>query len=458
MWPFKKQNSLVKVNNTSSPSDPNTMLSGVFDGTSFGGDPLSQSFNLGYSNQYNPLSLNRILLNYSYMTHGPIQTMIDQPVEDAFRDGVKIICEELDEDDIKLLQKVMEECHDIKNIKDVMRWAKLFGGAALIINTDQDPTTELDIKAIGDNSPLEFIAADRWEILLQYMLSDRVECPYNYYGQPIHKSRVIKVVGKEAPSFIRNRLQGWGFSELERIIRPYTQYVKEEDLIYQLLDEAKIDVYKITGLNSNMASAKGKESLRNRFSFANMVKNFHSALMMDKEDDYEQKQINFSGLAEMMKQIQIGVAASIRMPMTKIFGLSAAGFSSGEDDIENYNAMVESEVRAKAKEVLAQVVPIRCQQVFGMVPENIEFEFTPLRVLSAEQTENVANIKFNRHSALYHEGMYTGQEYDEALRKDNIVTIKTQVGDGVRDPEPPTPAFTPSIPGQTVKAKEPASA
>ena len=33
---------------------------------------------------------------------------------------------------------------------------------------------------------------------------------YNYYSEVVHKSRVLKLKGIEAPSFIRPRLRGWG--------------------------------------------------------------------------------------------------------------------------------------------------------------------------------------------------------------------------------------------------------
>jgi uncharacterized protein len=443
------------LNNATANSS--SMLAGIFDQAGYGTlDPLSMPFNLGFSNQYNPLTLNRILLSYTYMTHGIVQTLIDQPVEDAFRGGVKIKSEELDNEDVDFLLRVMEQCNDIKEVKDVMKWAKLFGGAGLIINTDQDPQKDLEVKLITNDSPLSFIAADRWEILYNFMVSDQVECPYNYYGQQLHKSRVIKVIGKDAPSFIRKRLQGWGMSEVERIIRDITQYVKEQDLIYQLLDEAKIDVWKIMGFNGALLSAKGQSALERRFQFANIGKNFHSAIMMDKEDDYEQKQITFAGLAEMLKQIQIQVASAVRMPMTKLFGLSASGFNAGDDDIENYNALIESEVRAKAKEVLAKVIPLRCQQIFGFIPEDLTYEFKPLRILTAEQEENVKNLQFNRHSALYNMGMYTGKEFDDALRQENLISIETEVGKGVREPEPPmSPSAIIDIPQKPVKEKKP---
>ena len=432
-----KKNKIVSVKDRS-VQNSNSMLAGIFDnGDASSYSPLSMSFGLGAVNQYNPLTLNRVLLSYAYMTIGVIQTFIDQPVEDAFRGGVEIETDELDEEDLDKLQDVLEECDDYKEVKDSMKWAKLFGGAGLIVNTDQDPKEELDFDAIDENSPLSFIAADRWELTLNFLLEDRVPCPYNYYGQQIHKSRVMKVNGKEAPSFIRRRLQGWGMSELERTIRDINSYNKNQDVIYELLDEAKTDVWKLQALNSQLLSGAAQQQLSKRLNLATNLKNFHNALIMDKDDDYEQKQISFGGLAEMQNQNRIGMAASVRMPMTKLFGQSASGFSSGEDDIENYNALIESEVRAKALKVISPVIKLRCQQLFGFIPEHMEIRFNPLRVLSAEQEENVKDKKFQRGSALYSQGMFNGKEYADYLKKENVQIMNTEVGDGIRDPEPP---------------------
>ena len=190
-------------------------------------------------------------------------------------------------------------------------------------------------------------------------------------------------------------------SELERTIRDINSYNKNQDVIYELLDEAKTDVWKLQALNSQLLSGAAQQQLSKRLNLATNLKNFHNALIMDKDDDYEQKQISFGGLAEMQNQNRIGMAASVRMPMTKLFGQSASGFSSGEDDIENYNALIESEVRAKALKVISPVIKLRCQQLFGFIPEHMEIRFNPLRVLSAEQEENVKDKKFQRGSALY---------------------------------------------------------
>ena len=410
------------------------------------GSPASFPFQLGVANQYTPLSLNRILLSYAYMTFGIIQTFIDQPVEDGLRGGVDIECDELDEADIQLLQDAMVELKDYEAVKDAAKWAKLYGGSGLIINTNQDPMTELDIDAIGEDSPLSLIAADRWELTLAYLAEDRNPVPYNYYGQSIHKSRVLKILGKQAPSFIRRRLQGWGMSELERVIRDVNSYVKNQDVIYELLDEAKQDIWQIEKLNTSLMTPNGQAQINKRLEMANVMKNYSSALVMDKNDGYEQKQISFGGLAEIQNQNRIGVAGAVRMPITRLFGQSATGFNSGEEDTEIYNSLIESEVRAKLRDPIHMIVKLRCQQLFGFVPEHFDIKFKPLRTLTAEQEENIKDKKFNRSSALYSQGMLTPKEYAEMNRKDGITPMDTEVSEGIRDPEPPQSAMGTDMP------------
>lgn len=432
-------------------------MSGIFDvGGLYGGStPLSLPYQLSVDNAYNPLSLNRILLTYSYMTHGVIQTVINQPVEDAFRGGLIFKSDELAPEDLRDLEQYLKQNEVLHAIKAAMCWARLYGGSGVIINTDQDPTTELDEDAINPRTPLKFIDADRWELTLGFVNETEMPCPYNYYGQPIHRSRVLKVLGKPAPSFLRQRLQGWGMSELECMIRSIQLYTKAEDMIFELIDEAKIDVMKIQGYNSSGLTPDGQAKTQQRLETANMNKNYRRMLVMDSEDDWQQKQLTFSGIAELLTQIRVGEAAACKMPMAKIFGLSAAGFNSGEDDIENYNSIIESEVRAKASDVLEVILPLCCRQLFGREVD-LSFEFKPLRVLSAEQEENVKAQKFNRYAAQFAQGMLTPQEYADILKQENLCPIDTAVAAGA-EPIPPEGQASFEKPQQMVTAKEAAA-
>ncbi len=421
---------------------------------------ISQPYTLALSNSYTPLSLNRILLSYSYMTQGLVQTIVGQPVDDAFRGGLTIVSDELSSDEIGQLQTALKRSRrqdkatkflsrrvnpnagismgssDVKIAMDVIKWARLYGGAGLIINTDQNYATELNLEAIKPDSPLEFIAADRWELILSQtnIYDPRNPTPFNFYGLPLHRSRVVKVLGIEAPSYIRLRLQGWGMSEIERCIRSINSFVKFENLIFELLDEAKIDVYKIQGFNDALLTDDGTANTKRRVQLGNQLKNFQNALAMDAEDDYHQKQITWSGLAEIWNELRLNLSSALKIPMNKLFGQSATGFGGGQDAMENYNSIVEH-IRNEAEPVVQEIIDLRCQQLFGFVPE-YTVEWQPLKVLDGVQEEQVKTSKQQRIMEMFQQRIITGREATTILRNEKLLMIETEVSKGLRDVDP----------------------
>lgn len=398
----------------------------------YGGAQLSQTDSLYYNLRWYLVSNQRNVLNQLYVEHGIIQTLIDQPVDDAFRSGFVIKSEELSPDDIEQLEIYVERNRVIENLIQAMKWARLFGGGAVMIVTDQNPKIPLDIDAITKDTPIEFKAVDMWELYqhkapvegeAEVTLDDDDEF-YNYYGKPVHKSRVYRINGKEAPSMIRPRLRGWGMSEVERVIRSVNQYLKNQDVVFELLDEAKIDVYRISGFNSALMTQQGTNGVTTRVQLGNHLKNYNNALTMDKEDEYEQKQISFAGLSEILTQIRQGIAADLKMPVTKLFGISASGFNSGEDDIENYNSMIESEIRSKCKFMVVDLLSICCQKVFGSIPDDLMIKFNPLRILSAKEEEEVKTDQFNRVMNSYQSGLISAQEAKEGINKNSLLPVE----------------------------------
>lgn len=396
------------------------------------GSDLSQSDALGFNNRYNSITLNRALISQTYLEHGIVQVLIDQPIDDAFRGGIIIKCPELSADDIKDLDSYLDREQIIDTYSQALKWSRLYGGAGIIINAGQDLTKPLNINSIKDTTQLEFYAADRWELsyspsgnsmLDQFKTSDTLDCPYNYYSHKIHMDNVIKLKNKDAPSLLRGQFGGWGVSELEKIIRSYNQYMKHQNVTYEVLDECKVDVFKIAGFNSAIATRDGAQKTATRVSLASRIKNYQNALVVDKEDDYECKSLSFGGLAEILTQIRIGLACDLRMPMTKLFGMSASGFNSGEDDIENYNAMIESDIRSKVKPGMVKILKIACQKVLGHIPENISFEFKPLRIMSAQQESLIKTDNLNRITTAVNSGLCTSEKAVELINNEKIFSI-----------------------------------
>jgi phage-related protein (TIGR01555 family) len=383
----------------------------------------------------------RQFLSEAYCELGLIQTIVDVPVDDALRGGIELKSEQLAEEQIAELLVSLDRDNDLVVAAQAMKWNRLFGGAGILILTDQDPELPLEMTAITEDSALEFRAVDMWELFWDKQNTEGYDPTiqshnfeyYSYYGEKVHKSRVMRLKGLEAPSFVRPRLRGWGFSVVEALIRSINQYLKATDLSFEVLDEFKLDVYKIKNLVNTLLSPNGNQKIAERVQLGNWQKNYQHALVMDSEDDFDHKQLSFSGLAETMAQIRMQVASDMRMPLTKLFGISASGFNSGEDDLEVYNAMIESQVRNKIKYDLLRICEIKCQKLFGYVPDDLAIDFKPLRVLSAEQEETVKTQKFARLMQARTAGELSTKEFRDAVNRDNLLGITLDTSDEVLD-------------------------
>lgn len=452
-----------KTKNSASPKSGNKKVNnGLGEAIGFGGfNAFNFPANQGFPGTEQISNVNTIFKNLRwylvsnfrqilcevYVEIALVQTIVDLPVDDAIRGGLDIKSKELDEDQIKELQISLDRDNDINIVAQAAKWNRLFGGAGVIILTDQDPEEPLDIDGIGPDSDLEFRAVDMWELFWDKQNTEGYDPStqsedfdhYSYYGEKLHKSRVMRMKGLEAPSFIRPRLRGWGFSVVEKLVRSINQYLKGTDLAFEVLDEFKLDVYKIKNLVNTLMSPNGQQAIQRRVQMGNWQKNYQNALVMDSEDDFDHKQLSFAGLAEAMAGIRKQVASDMRIPLTKLFGASeSTGMgNSDQNDMENYNSMVESEVRNKIKYDLLRVCEIKCQKLFGFIPDDMEILFKPLRILTAEQEENVKTQKFNRLIAARERGEITTYEFREGINKGALLDITLDNSGDTLNPDDP---------------------
>ena len=398
--------------------------------------PIQSANPMFYNNRYYMITNMRTLLNEMYIEHGIIQTMIDQPVEDGFRGGFKIISSELSNDEIIELEKKIEETEAVEKLIEALKWNRLFGGAGLIINVaGEDPRDDFDIEAVGEGREIEFYSADRWELANNpYILTPTLtpngqrvkDVNFNYDGIESNPSRVLILRGKPAPSLKRLQLQGWGMSELERLVSPMNKFLKNQNVIYELLDEAKLDVYSIDNYAGSVASGQ-EEAVKKRIMLTNYMKSYLNALILDSEDKFDQKQMSMTGVSEVLREARYDIASAMKMPVTKIFGMSSAGFNSGDDDIENYNSMIERDVRTPAKNIIKTIVRLLCKATFDYIPEDIDIEFESLRIMKETEEEALRTSKYNRFRDLYINGLITKGEFYDLLNQENVIQQELKI-------------------------------
>lgn len=372
-------------------------------------------------------------LTYFYKSNGFVQTAINQIVDDAFRnDGLIIDSKTLDTNELEELKQALIDNGDIDAIMDCIRWGQLYGGGVLIANTEQNYELPLNKQNLKGKK-LQFLASDRWQCIADnispqlsktFTLCDCLQDKAN--GIKVDKSRIEIFTGVKAPYQLRVQLQGWGLSIFEAVIPPLTQYLKAMGVTLELLDEAKIDVIKINELTNMLMSPNAMQKVRHRVDLVAANKNYKSSIVMDGLDGYEQKQINFGGLPEMITQIQYLVCSALKRPYSKIFGKGANGFSSGEDDLENYNTIVDSEIRRPATNLIKWVVNLRALQLFGRELTDFRPKWKPLRVMTEKEQAEINNRKLADYITLLEHQILTPQQVAEKLTEDSYILFSDE--------------------------------
>lgn len=258
-----------------------------------------------------------------------------------------------------------------RKLRSAMILGRLWGGGAIFMGG----------KALG-NPEQELLSSDVPQDGLEYLLVlgrmelrtpevDR-DVASATYGQPkfyeissgqsggrtikIHPSRVIRFIGNELPDTrfvqglaanmgVKQTLQYAGFQDSEGWGDPLwyalQRAVLNADLssatIASLLHEAKIDVVKIKGFMQAMATQEGEDRIVKRTGLNQQMKSTNNALVIDADDDYQQKSISFDGLPDLMRIFLAVMAGMADIPATRLLGKSPDGMNAtGDSDLSNY--------------------------------------------------------------------------------------------------------------------------
>lgn len=392
------------------------------------------SANLLFSQSYQYLiTQNWIPLTNAYNKNGFLQTAINQMVEDAFRnDGLIIDSKTLSTEELEKLRTTMKDEGDIDEIIDCIRWGRLYGGGVLIANTEQNYELPLDEKQLKGKK-LKFLATNRWQCLPNgtspyvaesFTLTDSLNASSVEslkHGARIDASRISIFTGRKSPYMTSAILQGWNASIFEGILEPINNLLGAFNVTLELLSEAKIDIFKIAGLSNLLMSPEGERQVRKRIQIATENKNYKGSLAMDSEDEYDQKQISFGGIPDLLNQMMYIFAGYLRYPVSKLFGKGSSGFSSGDDDIENYNGNVDSDVRIPAKKLIKWVVNLRCLQLFGRTLPDFEVRWKPLKVMSEKEQAEINSRRLADYLQLADRNIMTKQMVAQKLTEDGYI-------------------------------------
>ena len=343
------------------------------------------------------------LLNTLYRTDWIARKIVDTIPEDMIKNWIDLQSQ-MDPDAIEQFDAVVRKTHVKERLLEGLKWGRLFGGAAgiMVIDGQEDMLEEpLDLRTVVPESFVGIIIADRWSgvypstELVQDLSDPDFGLPeyYNFAmsetdlanGIKVHHSRVLRFIGRDLPYIERMSEIYWGMSELEHVYAELNKRNSASENIGQLIFQANIRTYKMSDLGQTlmMTDPQSQRELYRTMSMQNFLMSNMGLNVMDKDDDFQTSSYTFTGISDVYELFMADISGAAEIPATRLFGRSPAGMNAtGESDLRNYYDKVKQLQEARLRPVLEKLLPVMCCSVFGAVPHDLNFDFTPLRDVS----------------------------------------------------------------------------
>lgn len=407
-------------------------------------------------------------LEAAYQSNWIARQIVNVPVDDGTREWREFKCDGAAE-----IEKEEKRLGVPKEYKLARYWSRLYGGAVILMLTDQPLDQPLDPAKVKKGGLKRLVVLDRWEIQPQLINYHNPVAPdyltpewytvRSSQGQWIHSSHVVRVDGEELPRRLREINESWGDSTLRKVLEDLQDVVATKGGVATMVMESTVDVITREGLSAELASGEETNVIQ-RYAMAGRMKSLVNQLLLDGSETYERKELSFSGLGDILDKFMVWISGAAEIPVTRLFGRSAAGMNAtGEGDQNNYYDAVAGMQESQFRPDLEKLDEVLVRSALGYIPDDCMWEWRPLyqesgtelaqQELARAQAEDMRlqqGVVRRSHvmERLRQEGTYAIEADDiEQVRKDEEAEIN-----GAFDPQPGDP--DPNAPG-TASPDEP---
>lgn len=327
--------------------------------------------------------------------------IVTVPPNDMTREGREW---KADKADIEKIEAVEQRHGTMRKLRDALENARAYGGGALLLGYgDGNPEMPAPTN-IGKDGLKYVLSLNRYELTPGKVIKD-VLSPW--HGEPeywqvssesrgsvrVHPSRVIAFQGNRRLDRDVNG-EWWGDSVLESVYEAVRNAALANEGIASLIPEAKIDIIKIPNLSNNLQTEEYSNRLVTRFTLANQMKSLVNALVLDKEEEWEQKQLSFANLPETIREFMSIVAGAADIPATRLLGQSPGGLNAtGESDIRNYYDRIKADQNMDLRPALARLDDAIIASALGSRPADIWYAFNSLWQQTPKEKAETAKAK-----------------------------------------------------------------
>jgi phage-related protein (TIGR01555 family) len=362
---------------------------------------LGTSKDKRFHDQFTFAPHNRGELDAAYRGDWLSRKIVDIPPHDMTREWRDWKADKADISKIETEEKRLGLRH---KVRDTLLYARMYGGAAVMIGFGDNDPAKPSPSNIGRAGIKYIHAVNRYEVTPGKVITD-VMSPW--FGEPeywqvhsesmgavqVHPSRVVAFQGARRLDRDVNA-EWWGDSVLEAVYDAVHHAALSNAGIAGLIHEAKLDVIKIPNLSQNLSTQDYSDRLVKRFTLANQMKSLVNALVIDSEEEWDQKQLSFANLPETMREFLNVVSGAADIPATRLLGQSPGGLNAtGDSDLRNYYDRIGGDQNVDLTPAMARLDDAMIASALGTRPDGVWYEWASLWQMSDKEEAETAKAK-----------------------------------------------------------------
>ena len=409
-----------------------------------------------------PLSATPTFLGYQALVNlrqnGLISAAVDLRAKEMTRKWGELTRKGEDDSQQDKINEITEEMEKFK-IRDLFKKASqlngYLGGCLLFIDTGEDNLANpliLDQMTFRQGSLRGFKIIEPFLVTPSDYNSVNPMAP-DYFkpnlwfiqGIPVHASRLIYFAENDLPTLLKPAYNFFGLSMSQKILDSVVHYTQNRESAGRLLQK-----YALTVLKTNMEDVLTggfDQALRNRIKYFVQNRSNDGCAAIDKEnEDLVIQTTSLAGVVDIVRQSMEYVAAMCNEPVTKMWGLSPNGFSTGEAELQNHYDNIESLQKEQFGEPMKRVLRVIQQNKYGEIDDSIIFNFVPLSDKNEKEIAETNKIQAETDNVLITAGVVSPEEARKRLIDDGNSGYNslTEEPEDMPDPlEPFDPALDP---------------
>lgn len=345
-----------------------------------------------------------------YQYNGLFSKIIDRPAEEALKHGIEYNIS--DQTLADFLDDALDRLDWEEKATTAIRWARLFGGAVIVMLLDdgrglEEPVNCQDIRSVEELRVYEraIVQPDPNCYLTGKAEYFDISSTYGGFFR-VHRSRCLVFKNGSLPEYAApQQYFYWGLPEYVRIRRDLSIALHTHQSAANMIDKSVQPVYKQRGLQSTLAGPDGDDKTLKRLLVLDASRGMMNSVAIDMDgEDYSFQTFQLSGASEILESTYSLLSAVTCIPQTILFGRSPSGENAtGESDLENYYNFVEGIQKRMLKKnirtLLKAVVQAGVYDGSIAEPQTIKPTFKPLWSLSEAEQATVELSKAQRAQA-----------------------------------------------------------